>query len=56
MAQLKGISIRSPHRWQRLTGKVLSIIVYQATPRDPMALAGILLTMPLVSLLAGFRL
>lgn len=34
--------------------KVLSFIVYQATPRDPMVLAGVLLTMMLVGLLAAW--
>lgn len=35
-------------------GKVLSSIVYQATPRDPMVLAGVLLIMLLVGLLAAW--
>jgi predicted permease len=34
--------------------KVLSFIVYQATPRDPMVLAGVLVTMLLVGLLAAW--
>jgi ABC-type antimicrobial peptide transport system permease subunit len=32
--------------------KVLSSIVYQATPRDPLVLAGVVLTMLLLGLLA----
>jgi predicted permease len=35
-------------------GKVLSFIVYQATPRDPMVLACVLLTMLLVGLVAAW--
>jgi predicted permease len=35
-------------------GKVLAFLVYQATPRDPMVLAGVLLTMLLVGLLAAW--
>ena len=35
-------------------GKVLSVIVYQATPRDPLVLAGVLVTMLLVGLLAAW--
>lgn len=34
--------------------KVLSFIVYQATPRDPMVLAGVLLIMAVVGLLAAW--
>ena len=34
--------------------KVLSFIVYQATPRDPLVLAGVLLTMTMVGLLAAW--
>ncbi len=34
--------------------KVLSVIVYQATPRDPIVLAGVVLTMLLVGLLAAW--
>ena len=34
--------------------KVLAFIVYQASPRDPMVLAGVLLTMLLVGLLAAW--
>lgn len=35
-------------------GKVLAFIVYQATPRDPMVLGGVLLTMLIVGLLAAW--
>ena len=34
--------------------RVLSYIVYQATPRDPAVLAGVILTMVLLGLLAGY--
>jgi ABC-type antimicrobial peptide transport system permease subunit len=34
--------------------RVLSYIVYQATPRDPTVLAGVILTMLLLGLLAGY--
>ena len=34
--------------------RVLSYIVYQATPRDPAVLAGVLVTMLLLGLLAAF--
>ena len=34
--------------------KVLAFIVYQATPRDPMVLGGVLATMLLVGLLAAW--
>jgi predicted permease len=34
--------------------RVLSYIVYQATPRDPAVLAGVILTMLLLGLLAGY--
>jgi ABC-type antimicrobial peptide transport system permease subunit len=34
--------------------RVLSYIVYQATPRDPVVLAGVILTMFLLGLLAGY--
>ena len=35
-----------------LAGRVLSSIVYQATPRDPMVLAGVVLAMSLLGLVA----
>ena len=35
-------------------GRVLAYIVYQATPRDPMVLGGVLLTMLMVGLLAAW--
>jgi len=35
-----------------LASKVLSVIVYQATPRDPLVLAGVVLAMLLVGLIA----
>jgi len=35
-----------------LATKVLAFIVYQATPRDPLVLAGVVLTMPLLGLVA----
>ena len=35
-----------------LASRVLSFIVYQATPRDPLVLAGVVLTMSLLGLLA----
>jgi ABC-type antimicrobial peptide transport system permease subunit len=34
--------------------KVLSFIVYQATPRDPVVLAGVVLTMVMLGLLAAW--
>jgi ABC-type antimicrobial peptide transport system permease subunit len=34
--------------------RVLSYIVYQATPRDPAVLGGVILTMLLLGLLAGY--
>jgi ABC-type antimicrobial peptide transport system permease subunit len=34
--------------------KLLSFIVYQATPRDPLVLAGVVLTMLLLGLLAAW--
>jgi ABC-type antimicrobial peptide transport system permease subunit len=34
--------------------RVLSYIVYQASPRDPAVLAGVILTMLLLGLLAGY--
>lgn len=34
--------------------RVLSLIVYQASPRDPAVLAGVVLTMLLLGLLAGW--
>jgi ABC-type antimicrobial peptide transport system permease subunit len=34
--------------------RVLSLIVYQASPRDPAMLAGVILTMSLLGLLAGW--
>jgi predicted permease len=36
------------------SSRVLSYIVYQATPRDPAVLAGVILTMLLLGLLAGY--
>jgi ABC-type lipoprotein release transport system permease subunit len=35
-----------------LASRVLAFIVYQATPRDPLVLAGVVLAMALVGLLA----
>ena len=35
-----------------LTSQVLAFIVYQATPRDPLVLAGVVLAMSLLGLLA----
>jgi len=35
-----------------LSARVLGAIVYQATPRDPLVLAGVVLTMLLLGLLA----
>jgi ABC-type antimicrobial peptide transport system permease subunit len=35
-----------------LASRVLALIVYQATPRDPLVLAGVVLTMLLLGLLA----
>ena len=35
-------------------GKVLALIVYQATPRDPMILTGVLFSMLVVGLLAAW--
>ncbi len=35
-----------------LTTKVLAFIVYQATPRDPLVLAGVVLAMSLLGLVA----
>jgi ABC-type antimicrobial peptide transport system permease subunit len=35
-----------------IAGRVLAHIVYQATPRDPLVLAGVVLTMALLGLLA----
>jgi ABC-type antimicrobial peptide transport system permease subunit len=35
-----------------LATRVLALIVYQATPRDPIVLAGVVLTMALLGLLA----
>jgi ABC-type antimicrobial peptide transport system permease subunit len=35
-----------------LAARVLAFIVYQATPRDPLVLAGVVLTMLLLGLLA----
>jgi ABC-type antimicrobial peptide transport system permease subunit len=35
-------------------GKVLAFIVYQATPWDPLVLGGVLLTMLILGLLAGW--
>jgi ABC-type antimicrobial peptide transport system permease subunit len=37
-----------------LASRVLGSIVYQATPRDPLVLAGVVLTMSLVGLLASW--
>jgi predicted permease len=37
-----------------LAGRVLALIVYQATPRDPLVLAGVVLAMLLVGLLASW--
>jgi ABC-type antimicrobial peptide transport system permease subunit len=34
--------------------RVLSYIVYQATPRDPAVLGGVILTMLVLGLLAGY--
>jgi ABC-type lipoprotein release transport system permease subunit len=34
--------------------KLLSFIVYQATPRDPFVLAGVVLTMLLIGILAAW--
>jgi ABC-type antimicrobial peptide transport system permease subunit len=34
--------------------KLLSLIVYQATPRDPFVLAGVVLTMLLIGILAAW--
>jgi ABC-type antimicrobial peptide transport system permease subunit len=33
--------------------RVLGLIVYQASPRDPAVFGGVILTMPLLGLLAG---
>jgi ABC-type lipoprotein release transport system permease subunit len=38
--------------WVCLRTKVLAFIVYQATPRDPLVLAGVVLAMALLGLLA----
>lgn len=35
-----------------LAGRVLAFIVYQATPRDPLVLAGVVVAMALLGLLA----
>ena len=35
-----------------LAGRVLAFVVYQATPRDPLVLAGVVVTMLLLGLLA----
>jgi ABC-type antimicrobial peptide transport system permease subunit len=35
-----------------LASRVLAVIVYQATPRDPLVLAGVVLAMALVGLVA----
>jgi ABC-type lipoprotein release transport system permease subunit len=35
-----------------LASKLLAVIVYQATPRDPLVLAGVVLAMMLLGLLA----
>ena len=35
-----------------LAGRVLAFVVYQATPRDPLVLAGVVLAMALLGLLA----
>jgi ABC-type antimicrobial peptide transport system permease subunit len=35
-----------------LASRVLALVVYQATPRDPMVLAGVVLAMALMGLLA----
>jgi ABC-type antimicrobial peptide transport system permease subunit len=35
-----------------LASKVLAVIVYQATPRDPLVLAGVVIAMLLLGLLA----
>jgi ABC-type antimicrobial peptide transport system permease subunit len=37
-----------------LASRVLALIVYQATPRDPLVLAGVVLAMALVGLLAAW--
>jgi len=37
-----------------LAGRVLAFIVYQATPRDPLVLAGVVLAMALLGLLAAW--
>ncbi len=37
-----------------LAGKVLSYIVYQAAPKDPMVLAGVVLTMLVLGLVAAW--
>ena len=38
--------------WDFLRRRVLAFIVYQATPRDPLVLAGVVLAMALLGLLA----
>jgi len=43
---------RPAQRLGLLTSRVLALIVYQATPRDPVVLAGVVLSMVLLGLLA----